>query len=103
VLGLHALTQSYKVVPSMVGFDRGGRDHFIGVNPAGLVSNGTQYWNAAPTPSNNDIDFITALLDRLEATLCIDTARVYSTGMSNGAQMSSLLVLRSATRRPAAA
>ena len=34
------------------------------------------------------------LLDHLESTLCIDTAHVFSTGMSNGAQMSSLLACR---------
>ncbi len=38
--------------------------------------------------------FLTELLDHLEATLCIDTARVFSVGMSNGAQMSSLLACR---------
>ncbi len=33
---------------------------------------------------HDDLAFIARLLDRLEATLCIDLDRVYATGMSNG-------------------
>ncbi len=36
----------------------------------------------------DDVGFITDLLDEIEAALCVDPARVYSTGISNGAQMS---------------
>jgi beta-galactosidase len=35
----------------------------------------------------DDVGFIGALLDELEATLCIDRDRVFATGMSNGAMM----------------
>jgi polyhydroxybutyrate depolymerase len=37
----------------------------------------------------DDLGFTAALLDYLAASLCIDPARVYATGMSNGAQMAS--------------
>ena len=42
-----------------------------------------------PTPCNwatchDDLAFVGAMLDQLEATLCIDLDRVYATGMSNG-------------------
>jgi polyhydroxybutyrate depolymerase len=94
VLGLHALTVSYKFVPSMTGFARGAQFHFIGVSPSGLVDAGTPYWDAAPTRQNYDVTFISDLLDALESTLCIDETKVFSTGMSNGAQMSSLLACR---------
>ena len=94
LFGLHALTVDYHFVPSMVGFDEGARYHFIGVAPSGLVSRSTPYWDAAPTADNYDVTFIAHLLDHLEATLCVDPARVFSTGMSNGAQMSSLLACR---------
>jgi polyhydroxybutyrate depolymerase len=40
------------------------------------------------------VAFIDDLLDLLERELCVDAARVYATGMSNGAQMSSLLACR---------
>ena len=35
--------------------------------------------------------FVTTLLDTLEADLCLDTSRVYATGLSNGAMMTSLV------------
>jgi polyhydroxybutyrate depolymerase len=42
-----------------------------------------------PTPCNwaschDDVGFVRQMLDHLEETLCVDTARVYATGMSNG-------------------
>jgi polyhydroxybutyrate depolymerase len=91
VLGLHALTVNYKFIPSMTGFDLGERYHFIGVNPSGRFTHNVPYWNAAPVTKNEDVAYISALLDHLEAAFCVDTTKVFSTGMSNGAQMSSLL------------
>lgn len=44
-------------------------------------------WVLPPFQLVDDTGFITALLDHLEATLCIDTARVYVDGISNGAGM----------------
>jgi polyhydroxybutyrate depolymerase len=58
---------------------------------------------AAPAEENYDIAFFGDLLDLLEAELCVDTERVYSTGMSNGAQMSSLLACRMSDRIAAVA
>lgn len=98
VFGLHALTVDYRFIPSMTGFDLGGRLHFIGVSPSGLLHGATPYWDAAPTADNYDVTFLTALLDELEQTLCVDPTRVFSTGMSNGAQMSSLLACRLGSR-----
>jgi polyhydroxybutyrate depolymerase len=94
VFGLHSLTVSYQIVPGMSGFgDMTPQYRFIDVAPSGLVST-APYWNAAPVAANYDLTFITNLLDHLEATLCIDTTKVFSIGMSNGAQMSSLLACR---------
>jgi polyhydroxybutyrate depolymerase len=39
----------------------------------------------------DDVAFFSALLDRLERDLCIDPERMYSTGMSNGAGMTTTL------------
>jgi polyhydroxybutyrate depolymerase len=104
VFGLHALTVSYLFVPSMVGFaDMERRYDFVGVAPSGLLNGSTPYWLAAPARHNYDLVFISELLDHLEAELCIDTGRVFSTGMSNGAQMSSLLACRLADRITAVA
>ena len=35
----------------------------------------------------DDVGFVAALLDKVEADLCVDPNRVYLTGMSNGAMM----------------
>jgi polyhydroxybutyrate depolymerase len=39
----------------------------------------------------NDVSMVMALLDHIEATFCVDPARVYSTGMSDGGAMTSVL------------
>jgi polyhydroxybutyrate depolymerase len=95
VFGLHPLTVDYRIVPSMSGFaDMDKKYEFIDVSPSGLRNGNVPYWNAAPAADNYDLTYLTELLDHLEATLCIDTAQVFSVGMSNGAQMSSLLACR---------
>jgi polyhydroxybutyrate depolymerase len=49
------------------------------------------------------VQYIDDLLDELGQLLCIDTSHVFSTGMSNGGQMSSLLACRLADRVTAVA
>ncbi len=53
-------------------------------------------WNSglnpfAPRENANDVIFVETLIDHLTATLCIDTARVYANGLSNGGGMSNRL------------
>lgn len=99
VLGLHPLSVTYTYMPSVVRFATNAPKYdFIGVAPSGLLSRGTPYWDAAPTASNYDVTFLSNLITHLESTLCINTAEVYSTGISNGAQMSSLLGCRLANK-----
>jgi len=96
VFGLHSLTIDYHVVAPMAGFaDTAATHEFIGVSPSGLLGpSGQPYWNAAPVPDNADVTFMGDLLDHLESTLCVDKAKVFSIGMSNGAQLSSLIACR---------
>jgi polyhydroxybutyrate depolymerase len=95
VLGLHPLSVSYTYMPSVLRFATNApRYHFIGVAPSGLLSGSTPYWDAAPTATNYDVTFLSDLIDQLESTMCINTSEVFSTGISNGAQMSSLLGCR---------
>lgn len=104
VFGLHALTVSYTFVPAGAGFADMAEDYdFIGVSPSNLVDNGTFFWMAAPVEDNPDVVFMEALLDELEAELCIDTTKVFSTGQSNGAQMSSVLACQVSDRITAVA
>ncbi len=98
VFALHSLTVDYHIVPGMGGFaDMHKKYKFIDVSPSGLIST-VPYWNAAPVKDNYDVAFLTDLLDHLESTLCLDTSNVFSIGMSNGAQMSSLLACRLSDR-----
>jgi len=66
-------------------------------------------WNALPTSAEQNLDatgdlaYVDAVLDQLETDLCIDTSRVYATGLSNGAGMSSLLACARADRFAAVA
>jgi polyhydroxybutyrate depolymerase len=46
----------------------------------------------------DDLAVVAALLDRIEATLCVDAKRVYSTGMSDGGAMTSALACSGANR-----
>jgi len=96
VLGLHSLTVDHRIVPAMSGFgDLAATRPFIGVSPSGrLNAGGLPYWDASPVPDNADVTFLADLLDHLEATRCVDTGQVFSMGMSNGAQLSSLLACR---------
>lgn len=92
---LHALTVNYHVVAPMSGFAEADETYdFIVVAPSGRIEGTTPFWNAAPTADNYDLTFLGDLLDHLESTLCVDTRRVFSLGMSNGAQTSSLLACR---------
>jgi polyhydroxybutyrate depolymerase len=104
VLSLHALTAPHFLAAIIAEFpDAATRHDFIGVAPSGLLDGTTPYWLAAPSDEEYDVEFISDLLDLLEAELCIDTSRVYSTGWSNGGQMSSLLACRLSDRITAVA
>lgn len=51
----------------------------------------------------NDVQFISDLLDRVEAMLCVDADRVYATGVSNGAGMAVRLACELSSRLAAIA
>jgi polyhydroxybutyrate depolymerase len=92
IFALHALTVNYTVASALAGFgDMAKRYVYLGVAPSGLLNGPTPFWLAALVANNYDVRYIRDLLDWLEGNLCVDTSRVYSTGQSNGAQMSSAL------------
>lgn len=95
------------------GFDPiADREGAILVYPNGIAANESatnplqraQTWNGGtccgPAVDQNvdDVGFLTAVLDRVEADACIDTARVFFTGMSNGAIMSYRMACERADR-----
>ncbi|CAN5146939.1 hypothetical protein BH20ACT3_BH20ACT3_15400 [soil metagenome] len=46
---------------------------------------------AADRAGNEDLAYVDEVLDEIEADLCVDTSRVYATGLSNGALLSSTI------------
>lgn len=103
VFTLHSLTVNYTIVPALSGLVAMAEGYdTIEVSPSGFLEP-TPHWIAAPSGPNRDLTFLLDLLDHLEATLCVDTARVFSTGLSNGGQMSSLLACEASDRITAVA
>lgn len=75
------------------------RDDFLIVAPDGQGDGATKHFNLSGEASlQDDIAMINALLDHIEETLCVDTKRVFATGMSDGGATSSVLACRSADR-----
>jgi polyhydroxybutyrate depolymerase len=66
------------------------KEGFVAVHPKGLSNS----WNAGACCGNSaqtsvdDVGFVRDLLDRLEQKICVDTHRVFATGMSNGGFLS---------------
>jgi polyhydroxybutyrate depolymerase len=89
VVDFHGLSEGAQahVLMSKMG-NLGQQEGFVVVTP-----NGTQtpvQWDVtAPPATNQDVAFIKAFLAQVEAQQCIDTARVYATGLSDGAFMTS--------------
>ncbi len=61
---------------------------FLMVYPDGKAPLGQQYWNAGFGGTENDVLFMSDLIDSLGIYYNIDLNRVYSCGMSNGGIMS---------------
>lgn len=73
------------------------RDGFIVVAPDGQGS--PLHFNLTGERGlQDDVAMVGALLDHVEATLCVDPARVYATGMSDGGAMTSVLACQHADR-----
>jgi polyhydroxybutyrate depolymerase len=79
----------------------GDEQGFVTVTPHGPGQGPVPYWDT--TPGGPDQVFIEDVLDDVESSLCVDTARVFVTGLSNGAMMTSMLACELADRFAAAA
>lgn len=102
-LGSNATEQAdYSMLPA-----KADAEGFILVSPQALSSDliPTTHWNIVLAPTSigeaDDLGFVIDLLDALEAELCIDPARIFAAGMSNGAEMASRVAC-SLSRRIAA-
>lgn len=103
VLDFHGLAEGAQIHTQMSSFGAlAQRKGFVVAFPNGT---GTPVrWLAPGSPTGNpDLAFVDALLGRLGRDLCIDTARVYAAGLSNGAFMASLIGCARANRFAAVA
>lgn len=103
VLDLHGYMEGASIHTVMSDMRAlGEREGFVVVTPQGTGD--IAYWNAARAEDlPDDVEFIDATLDDVGQRLCIDENRVYVTGLSNGAMMSSLLMCDLSDRIAAAA
>lgn len=89
VLNFHGLGSNAEQQATFSGVSEKAEEAgYIVVTPQGTGE--APFWNAF-TANSPDVIFVGDMLDALEQELCIDADRVYSTGMSNGAMMSSRL------------
>jgi len=88
VLGLHGWSQPAALLGTQSQLPAMGDHHrFVTLLPD--ITRPVPLWDTALDSA--DVAWMTALLDQAEATLCVDTNRVYVAGMSNGAMMTSTL------------
>lgn len=94
VIDLHGYIEGARFHAAMTALNAAADRHgFVNLTPQGTSA--SAYWNAGPTTDGpDDLRFLTDLLAATGASLCIDLARVYATGLSNGAMMSSLVACR---------
>ncbi len=98
VVELHGLAEGAAIAAEMSQLDTiAEREGFVMAYPNGSGSpvRWDQHLDSNP---NRDFELITTLLDTLGEELCIDEARVYATGLSYGAIMSSALACAMADR-----
>lgn len=91
VLDFHGVNESALLQADTSQFGALGQaDGFVVVTPSGTGD--PIHWDTTDhTAANPDLQFVAALLDRVEATQCIDISRVYAAGFSDGAVMASQL------------
>jgi len=95
VLDLHGLGSNMTQQEAVTQLEQlAAREHFIVLTPNGLDSR----WNTVDQQPNGDVFFIERLLDTTMQAQCVDAARVYSTGYSDGGLMSSVLACQLANR-----
>jgi len=90
VMVFHGYGQTPEGIREMTGFDDAADAHdFIVVYPAGFL----RVWEVENINLHqaDDLEFIEALIERLDEELAIDRSRIYATGFSNGAMFTQRL------------
>jgi polyhydroxybutyrate depolymerase len=109
VLNMHGSGSDASEQELFSGMDAtSGEDGFIVAYPQGLIAaSGGFDWNIPGVPlfggsypppgSADDVAFLTGLVPAFAARYCIDTSRVYATGVSGGGRMASQLACDSSS------
>ncbi|MFL5827881.1 MAG: alpha/beta hydrolase family esterase [Thermoleophilaceae bacterium] len=102
-LVLHFAGGRARAMERLTGLSKTGEEEgFLAVYPE--ADGARHFWTLhAAAGRADDVAFIGKLLDRLEQVACVDTRRVYATGVSNGGGMAALLACRMANRIAAVA
>lgn len=92
VFDFHGLMEGADIHSKMTGYsDLAQQEGFVVVFPEGTGQ--PVRWDTSGDPSTNaDLAYFDALLEEIGDTACIDTSRVYATGLSNGAMFTSFLI-----------
>ncbi|MCU1428454.1 MAG: poly(3-hydroxybutyrate) depolymerase [Actinomycetia bacterium] len=86
VVDIHGYAEGAEIQVKMSALGAyGDTHHFVTIEPQGTGP--VPHWDTGLQSA--DMKFIGDALDNVEKTLCIDTARVFVTGLSNGAMMTS--------------
>ncbi len=103
VVDLHGYQSGSSLHTTLTGLDAVADEAgFVLVTPQGTSDQ--PFWNAVPHADlPDDVAFVEAVIDDVSARVCIDPARVYVDGFSNGAFLASLVACRSADRVAAVA
>ena len=91
VMDFHGLLEGASIHSQMSGLSAFAKEkNFVLAVPDGF-GNPIHWEVGLDKATNYDLQFVDAMLENILASRCIDTARVYATGLSNGAFMSSTL------------
>lgn len=104
VVVLHGAGRSGPFMPRYSGFDHvAGAGGFLAVYPSALGS--PPFWNLGPADARHpdDVGFVRDLVDGLNAGGCVDPARVFVVGVSNGGGLAARLACEASDRFAAAA
>lgn len=106
LLALHGAGQSGASFEGYTGYSLlADGEGFVAVYPDATVVRSHSFWtiNDDRPGAPDDVRFISDLIEQLQSTLCLDAARVYATGVSNGAGMVARLACELSDRLAAVA
>jgi polyhydroxybutyrate depolymerase len=90
VLDFHGLSEGADIHARMSGMGAVGvQEGFMTVFPHGTGV--PVRWDLGTDPAAGDLAYVGKVLDQVEAERCVDMSRVYATGLSNGAMMTSVV------------